>query len=96
MPQVSPRNLSQCDLAAELLAGKGVRVKCMPDAGVFPHQSGFDWIADNMHAKAGLPAACVSAMGDDWRQCMHAEVSLERTAPLPPLGVKQWAQGALR
>ena len=48
----------------------------MPNAGAFP-TVGFDWDAEAMESKPGLPVACVASKGVDWKQYMHGSVALE-------------------
>ena len=62
----------KCDFAAARLAPQGIPVKCLPDAGVFP-QLNYDWVADNMHAREGLPAACVKPPSRNSRQSRASE-----------------------
>jgi hypothetical protein len=78
----------QCDRAKAILAKNGmggVKLKCMPDAGLFPGDNwrhpdpGNSWMADSMENKQGLNEKCVAAYernGSDWRVCMRGAAAL--------------------
>lgn len=78
----------QCDRAKALLEKNGLagtKLRCMPDAGLFPGDdwrvpdNGNSWMADNMESKPGLNDECVAAYErnhSDWRICMRGAAAL--------------------
>ena len=78
----------QCDRAKALLEKNGMagtKLRCMPDAGLFPGDdwrvpdNGNSWMADNMESKPGLNDECVATYErnhSDWRICMRGAAAL--------------------
>ena len=78
----------QCDRAAAMLATRGISLKCMPDAGLFPGGdwrtpgSDFLWMAENMESKLGLNERCVAHYDQNtsdpigWRHCIQGAAAL--------------------
>ena len=64
-----------CDKTAQRFAHVNAPTACLVDAGVFPTQD-FSWLLDHINLVEALPPRCISFMGSDWRECVHASTAL--------------------